>query len=55
MDVLCAVLCWAFWAGCVSFIGVAAYLAATVEDAPCLGGETAHETAWHDGRGRGGW
>ena len=45
-----AVLVWTLRAGAVAFLAVAAYLAATVEDAPCLGEETEHEMAWRLGQ-----
>lgn len=45
-----AVIVWTLRAGAVAFLAVAAYLAATVEEGPCLGEETEHEMAWRLGQ-----
>ncbi len=46
-----ALIC-ALEAAGIAFLLAAALVAAVVWDAPCLGEETAHEAAWHEGRGR---
>ena len=48
-----AAFIWALRAAGIAFLLAAVYLALTVEEAPCVGEETAHERAWR--LGRSGW